>query len=191
MHIPSFGSATAKETFFSSLISSRRLARRGETFPSTREATSSRAVAALSNFLKLFSLILYTLLARRKIFFQPDKLGRHSSRLAGKEKASHIQIRHAFRSRSLRSQVISLQELLVLRLEQGITRAGFSKDKKRHGERPRLSTVQNWRRATVRGKNRIRIGPEKCSDDRGWAKRLQRCGGRLLLGNFCSKTQKS
>ena len=132
------------------------------------------------------------MLARRKknFFFQPDKLGRHSSRLAGKEKVPHIQIRHALRSRSLRSQVISLQELLVLGLEQGITRAGFSKDKKRHGERPRLSTVQNWRRATVRGKNRIRIGPEKCSDDRGWAKRLQRCGGRLLLGNFCSKNSK-
>jgi len=48
--VPSLGSATTSETFFSSLTESRRLARRGVTLPSMIAATSSRAVAALSNF---------------------------------------------------------------------------------------------------------------------------------------------
>ena len=48
--VPSFGSATARETFFSSLIESSRDASLGVTLPSTRAATSSKAVAALSNF---------------------------------------------------------------------------------------------------------------------------------------------
>ena len=57
--IPSFASATARETFFSSLIDSNRLAKRGVTLPSTIEAASSRAVAALSNFWKFFNFILF------------------------------------------------------------------------------------------------------------------------------------
>lgn len=55
---PNFGSATAREPFFSSLRESRSLASMGETFPSTRAATSSSAVAALSNFSKCFNLSL-------------------------------------------------------------------------------------------------------------------------------------
>src|SRR5271155_1493019 len=52
---PSFGSATAKDAFFSSLIESNSFANMGVTFPSTRAATSSSAVAALSNFWKILS----------------------------------------------------------------------------------------------------------------------------------------
>src|SRR5262245_4097031 len=52
---PSLGSATANDAFFSSLMDSRRLANRGVTFPSTTAATSSKAVAALSNFWKFFN----------------------------------------------------------------------------------------------------------------------------------------
>lgn len=56
MACPSLGSATAKEAFFSSFKVSRSFANRGETFPSTNAATSSRAVAALSNFSNCFNL---------------------------------------------------------------------------------------------------------------------------------------
>lgn len=52
---PSFGSATAKDAFFSSLIESNSFASIGVTFPSIRAATSSSAVAALSNFWKVLS----------------------------------------------------------------------------------------------------------------------------------------
>ena len=58
-HSPSLGSATASETFFSSLIVSRSDARRGVTLPSTSAATSSSAVAALSNFWKFFNFRLW------------------------------------------------------------------------------------------------------------------------------------
>ena len=47
--VPSLGSATAKDTFFSSLIESSKPDNRGVTLPSTRAAVCSRAVAALSN----------------------------------------------------------------------------------------------------------------------------------------------
>ncbi len=53
--VPSFGSATARDTFFSSLMESSNDASRGVTFPSTRAETSSNAVAALSNFWKSFN----------------------------------------------------------------------------------------------------------------------------------------
>jgi hypothetical protein len=53
--VPSLGSATARDTFFSSLIESSKLARRGVTFPSIMADTSSRAVVALSNFWKFFN----------------------------------------------------------------------------------------------------------------------------------------
>ena len=142
IHIPSFGSATAKDTFFSSLISSRRLDRRGETFPSTNEATSSRAVAALSNFWKLFSFNLHMLLVRaskvQKIFLR----GLNRSSLSRRKKLDS-QIRHALWSSSLSGQILSLQELLVLCLEQGITCACFGKDKERHGGRRNHDSMQN------------------------------------------------
>jgi hypothetical protein len=50
MACPNFGSATAREAFFSSLSESRSFASVGETFPSTSAATSSSASAALLNF---------------------------------------------------------------------------------------------------------------------------------------------
>lgn len=55
MFVPSFGSATARDTFFSSLIESSKEASRGVTFPSIKAETSSNAVAALSNFWKSFN----------------------------------------------------------------------------------------------------------------------------------------
>ena len=54
--VPSLGSATARDTFFSSLIESSKLDSRGVTLPSTRAAVCSRAVAALSNLWKSFNL---------------------------------------------------------------------------------------------------------------------------------------
>lgn len=56
MAAPSLGSATAKDAFFSSLRVSKSFASMGETFPSTSDATSSKAVAAESNFSKCFNL---------------------------------------------------------------------------------------------------------------------------------------
>ena len=53
--IPSFGSATANETFVSSLIESSNDANRGVTLPSTIAAVSSSALTALSNFWKFFN----------------------------------------------------------------------------------------------------------------------------------------
>lgn len=44
MRVPSLGSATAKEAFFSSLIDSNRFDSRGVTFPSTNAAVCSNAV---------------------------------------------------------------------------------------------------------------------------------------------------
>lgn len=46
MAVASFGSATAREAFFSSLIDSRSLASIGVTFPSVNSATSANATAA-------------------------------------------------------------------------------------------------------------------------------------------------
>ena len=57
--IPSLGSATANEAFFSSLMESSNDANRGVTLPSTNAETSSKAVAALSNFWKFFNFSLY------------------------------------------------------------------------------------------------------------------------------------
>ena len=47
---PNFGSATARDTFFSSFIESRSDESFGVTFPSIIAAASSRAAAALSYF---------------------------------------------------------------------------------------------------------------------------------------------
>jgi hypothetical protein len=57
---PNLGSATANEAFFSSFKLSRSLASMGDTLPSTSAATSSRAVAALSNFSKCFNFKLHS-----------------------------------------------------------------------------------------------------------------------------------
>ena len=55
LYLPSFGSATASEAFFSSLIKSNRPDNLAVTFPSTKADTSSKAVAAESNFWKSFN----------------------------------------------------------------------------------------------------------------------------------------
>jgi hypothetical protein len=56
--VPSFGSATANDTFFSCLIESSKDDNLGVTLPSTSAAVCSRAVAALSNLWKSLSLSL-------------------------------------------------------------------------------------------------------------------------------------
>ena len=53
-------------------------------------------------------------------------------------RAIYLQVRNALSRGGLSGQIVSLQQLLVLGLEQGIARAGFREDKERHGARPRL-----------------------------------------------------
>lgn len=57
--------------------------------------------------------------------------------LVGLEDTIDVQIGDTLRSRGLLGDIITLEELLVLGLQQGIARAGLSEDEKRHGARPR------------------------------------------------------
>jgi hypothetical protein len=107
------------------------------------EAASSRAEAALSNFWKLFSLrlkgVLVTLLSIT-IFLRLFSESVHShSNFHSKELEDTIdvQVGNTLGGGSLLGDIITLEELLVLGLQQGIARAGLSKDEKRHGARPR------------------------------------------------------
>lgn len=117
------------------------------------EAASSRAEAALSNFWKLFNLRLEVLLVTLSpitIFFAPvQRIVQFPLEfffLAGLEDTIDVQVGDTLRSGGLLGDIITLEELLVLGLQQGIARAGLSKDEKRHGARPRRLESKNNRK---------------------------------------------
>lgn len=131
---------------------SRSEARAGVTLPSMMEAASSRAEAALSNFWKLFSLrleVLLVILSAITNFLRPfseSVLSHQNFYLAGLEDTIDVQVGDTLCSGSLLGDIITLEELLVLGLQQGIARAGLSKDEKRHGARPRRLGSKNNRK---------------------------------------------
>jgi hypothetical protein len=113
-NIPSFGSATTREAFFSSLTESRRLESIGETLFSTMHVTSSSAAAALSNFENCFNFRLIEAGVSSRNSCRKDKEGIHAGSTLGGA--------HFF------GQIILLEQFPVLRFEQSITRAGLGED---------------------------------------------------------------
>lgn len=55
----------------------------------------------------------------------------------GSRRTIDVQVGDTLRSGGFLGDIITLEELLVLSLQQGVTRAGLSKNEKRHGARPR------------------------------------------------------
>ena len=56
---------------------------------------------------------------------------------AGSQRRIDIQVGDTLRSGGFLGDIITLEELLVLSLQQGVTRAGLGENEKRHGARPR------------------------------------------------------
>ena len=60
-----------------------------------------------------------------------------------------------------------LEKLLVLGLQQGVTRAGFGQDEQRHGGRPRLRSWKNKNSASIiispgqKAKERLKEGVDR------------------------------
>ena len=143
--IPSLGSATANETFFSSLMPSRRVERRGVTFPSTRAAVCSRAATVSTAKWSATALVLLT--SSRTIEFmevlQFQAIGREkrvspegqSVRISGwalqrkpleAVEYLHVQTADAFCCFIFPRNFIVFENLGALCLEKSIPHRGFS-----------------------------------------------------------------